>query len=1295
MLRYLRCAVCIGMGLIILLVPMLPSTTVHSLSLSQEEIPMPSFHTVDPLGPRQESTGTDMSEVAVTGGFWGSYQKLMICETIPHMIEQTERIGHYSNILNAARKNRGESYEPFVGWSADDSFVYEAVESMAWALMIDAQGDADILAAQADIRRKLDEWIPVMVDSQTDDGYLGTYWVLEANPTGTPRMYDFASGHELYNMGIYYEAAIAVHRATGNDAMLKAALKNVDFLTSVIGDGDGQIRAESGHPEIEVALLRLADYCDTLGSYQPPSRALDCFNSLTFTPVTADRIRFVMETSAKPGGLRELRVKTADGQYVEQQATATASYSQLPWSPPTAANNGQPVDSSTTSTEDKWTPYPETGTQWLEYAFDQPLTFTQAEAYFLYVDGAVDVPDAWTMQYYDDDTASWLEVGHSTDYSVYANKCRGMVTWFLDNRGQNRDWHGTALSNYHAGGKPLSDLTVDDLSGQHTDRAAYLYQAMADWGKLNGDTKYDDLLRALYNEVVSTRSYVTGVGGQDEIWLQADTLPNNTDRSGETCSAMTLIYWAKSMHQLFGDSAYYDTVEQALYNATLSQIDLDGNAFFYYQPTQSSGAKRPNWQSCPCCAMNYLRLLSTFGKYLYTTTDDSILVNMYVSSDASLTLGDTAVNLSMLSSMPWSGDASLTLALETNAAFTLKLRLPGWVTGEASVTVNGTAISAIADNKGYIVIDRTWSDGDVVTVNFPMDAFRVYTPDVTANAGLVAVQRGPVVYCAEAEDNPHMPLDTVYLPADAPLTVGDAASLADGIGLYGTEIMRTITTQAKVKGLSGDSDQTLTLIPYYAWANRKEGAMRIFLHETPPTLSLMAYAKPAASLTGEAWYTSIGNLCDGISSPQNYWCSWLSSKVEKNPWVELSFDAPVILWGSEIVWMDDGDQTQIPDVAVFQYWDGEKYVDIASFDRFEKNTPNGNVSGYTPTVHRFTPVSTTRLRILINNTEKERAVGIFDWKVLGSTDKNADMGLTGIRYGTEAPVAWDGYNTLSFAPITASRIRFYMETSDRPAGLCELRVKTDDGEYVERQATVTATGTGVWASLDAVNNGKVTGNGSLSGDVSDRWSNWPNIGPQWVEYTFDQAFTFVQADAYFVRFANDPVAGGHKLPDFWTMQYYDEAADAWVDCNPRHSLTGFDPAITQYEVVLPAGYEAPLTVWGETAVDYAVVKVTQPTSLPGFAVITLTSPENGQVLSTYRIHFRVEQEKPETPSSLPDEIHEESTESDGANPPREESAESDKSNPSTGYKPYAMTGSILLMVSGGVILFLSKKKKHT
>jgi DUF1680 family protein len=372
----------------------------------------------------------------------------------------------------------------------------------------------------------------------------------------------------------------------------------------------------------------------------------------------------------------------------------------------------------------------------------------------------------------------------------------------------------------------------------HAVRATYLYSAMADLAAEDGD---DSLLRAcqrLWPHLTARRMYVMGGIGSskhNEGFTSDYDLPNESAYA-ETCAAIALVFWAQRMLRIDLDRNYADVMELALYNAVLSGVSQEGTHFYYDNPLASDGTHhRTEWFHCPCCPPNLARIIASLGGYIYAQSDDDAVVHLYVQSTAQLQLGGQAVTLRQETDYPWDGAVRLTVGVAAPASFGLRLRVPEWCAAPR-LAVNGEAVELDGSMEGgYALVRRTWRDGDVVTLELPMQVERLYAhPAVAADVGSVALRRGPLVFCLEQADH-EVPLHRVLLPEHAELQ-----SRFDPELLQGVVVVEGAGVALSDAGWSGRLYRpappeaeacAIRAIPYYSWSNRSPGAMTVWVRE--------------------------------------------------------------------------------------------------------------------------------------------------------------------------------------------------------------------------------------------------------------------------------------------------------------------------------------------------------------------------------------------------------------------------------------------------------------------------------
>lgn len=415
--------------------------------------------------------------------------------------------------------------------------------------------------------------------------------------------------------------------------------------------------------------------------------------------------------------------------------------------------------------------------------------------------------------------------------------------FFLDRRG-----HTGRRDKYSQAHLPV---TEQDEAVGHAVRAVYMYSGMADVAALTGDSAYIAAIDRIWENIVNRKFYITGgIGARHEGESFGDNyeLPNASAYC-ETCAAIGNVYLNHRLFLLHGDARYYDALERTLYNGLISGMSLGGDRFFYPNPLASNGGyERQPWFDCSCCPSNLCRFIPSLPGYVYAVKDDQVYVNLYMANDADLRVSDRPVRLLQSGDYVWDGKSVIDIRENRAGTFTLKLRMPGWAMGHpvpgdlysyagnhvpgATVRVNGDTVPVRELAKGYLSITRKWKKGDRVEVEFDNTPRVVRShPDVTANAGKIAVERGPVVYCAEWPDNDFDLDDAVVYPDPVITERRDAA-------LHG--IVR-LDTDAQTVTRDGTGDLVLrkvrlSMIPYYAWANRGEGDMKVWLPVTPLAL---------------------------------------------------------------------------------------------------------------------------------------------------------------------------------------------------------------------------------------------------------------------------------------------------------------------------------------------------------------------------------------------------------------------------------------------------------------------------
>ena len=562
--------------------------------------------------------------------------------------------------------------------------------------------------------------------------------------------------------------------------------------------------------------------------------------------------------------------------------------------------------------------------------------------------------------------------------------------FFLDYRGKT-----TITHDYSQAHKPV--IEQDEAVG-HAVRAAYMYAGMADVAALTGDKDYIKAIDAIWDNIVSKKLYITGGIGatsNGEAFGKNYELPNMSAYC-ETCAAIGNVYVNYRLFLLHGDSKYYDVLERTLYNGLISGVSLEGNGFFYPNPLESMGQhQRQPWFGCACCPSNICRFIPSLPGYIYAVKDKNVYVNLFLSNKSNLTVAGKKVALSQTTEYPWNGD--ITVNVDQNAAgqFAMKIRIPGWVRNQVvpsnlyqytdgkrlgyTVTVNGSVVGAISAD-GYYTIDRRWKKGDKVQIHFDMEARTVRANNkVEADRGMVSIERGPIVYCAEHPDN-SFDIMGALINQNPQFTLGKGE-------IAGTPV-QTLTTSAQTlnfnkQGKLEAQDQTLTLIPYYAWCHRGSGKMRVWLPQdlnaTNPSQpeTLASQSKVSSSSERMPALSAINDRLvpkdeNDRSVPYTHW--W--PKKDCTEWLGYEFPQEATVQSATVYWYDDGPWggCRVPQSWRILYQDQQgQWQPVTGADGYPTD------KGAACTVN-FDPVKTKSLRLEVT-LPADNATGLFEWSI--------------------------------------------------------------------------------------------------------------------------------------------------------------------------------------------------------------------------------------------------------------------------------------------------------------------------
>lgn len=397
-------------------------------------------------------------------------------------------------------------------------------------------------------------------------------------------------------------------------------------------------------------------------------------------------------------------------------------------------------------------------------------------------------------------------------------------------------------TRYYFSDKPVT--CQHDAHG-HAVRCVYFCAGLAHLARITGEKDLQDAAERLWRNITQKQMYITGNIGQTksgEAFTFDYDLPNDTIY-GETCASVAMTFFARQMLAGEFKSEYADVIEKELFNGALSGMSLDGTHYFYVNPLEAdpkSSALDPNkkhvltrrqaWFGTACCPANIARLVASVDRYLYEVKDDVILAHQYI---ANSTQFSNNIKIEQDSNLPWNGEVTFTISNPEKSPFRFAIRIPNWSKNHFKITVNGTEVKVSAE-EGIVYFNIEDAETTIeLTLDMQVHIVRA-NRQVKENINKVALQSGPVVYCAEETDNQSKLFD-YQLDVNPDFTVAYHPDLLGGVNVITTRdvtrLQNTVddlyTFDTKPKG----EKSKLTMIPYYAWANRDEGEMTVWLHE--------------------------------------------------------------------------------------------------------------------------------------------------------------------------------------------------------------------------------------------------------------------------------------------------------------------------------------------------------------------------------------------------------------------------------------------------------------------------------
>ena len=401
-----------------------------------------------------------------------------------------------------------------------------------------------------------------------------------------------------------------------------------------------------------------------------------------------------------------------------------------------------------------------------------------------------------------------------------------------------------AADSYFQNHKPIME---QDTAEGHAVRVVYMCTALADLAASTNDSEIYEVCKTLWSNITTKRMFITGGIGSTvsgEAFTLDYDLPNDTMYC-ETCAAIGLIFFARQMLRIEPKAEYAQVMERALYNCALAGMALDGKHFFYVNPLEVNPKKslkdpgkshvkpvRPSWLGCACCPPNLARMITSLDDYVYTITDNKVLINQYIASEAVLDINNGSIQIKQSTDFPWDEKDTIEITNKSDEVIAVGVRLPAW-SDEVSLKINETD-TIVKSDMGYHYIAVRPGESTKVELLFTMPVLRNYcTPLVSEDVGKVAISRGPIVYCLEEVDNGDN-LAAIRLPEDASFTYSFNPDLLNGVGVISTSGKKlTCDTSDSLYLVSKPKEEEVSLkfIPYYAWANRGENEMEVWVRE--------------------------------------------------------------------------------------------------------------------------------------------------------------------------------------------------------------------------------------------------------------------------------------------------------------------------------------------------------------------------------------------------------------------------------------------------------------------------------
>jgi len=620
-----------------------------------------------------------------------------------------------------------------------------------------------------------------------------------------------------------------------------------------------------------------------------------------------------------------------------------------------------------------------------------------------------------------------------------------LAKFFLDERG-NAQSGRTLYGEYAQDHVPVKSQT---RAIGHCVRATYLYNPLTDIVALTGDTEYAQAVERIWEDAVTKRTYLTGGIGSDphhEAYGDDYDLPNLACWN-EICAAVGNTWWNHRMFLLNQNAKYLDVAERILYNGLLAGVSLSGDRFLYQTPLKTYGsfARQPRFGP-NCCPPNITRFLASMGNLIYATDKKGIYVNLFIGSKARIDWKKNPVGLEQQTNYPWDGRTKIKVDPAKDKTFGIFVRIPGWARGEAipgcglyrflepkdlefKLTVNGQPAAYVLD-KGFARIERSWTKGDVVELEFPMRVQRVLADDrVADDRGMVALQRGPLVFCAEGIDNGGAVFN-LLIPDSAGFDFAVRKDILDGMGVISGKILALSRSKDKVSVEKQEKD--FRAVPFYAFGNRGPGEMAVWLAreesrvELPPAPTIASTSRTSSSCgngtfaenypghklpsiaqavypntqDGSGDIRAISDQLEPVNSKDgsSYFLR-LRPQSGDRAWVQYDFSKATKVSSVDVYWKDDAQYCPVPSAWRLVFKVGNEWTPVKASDVYGVEKDKFN------TVH-FEPVTTTALRLEIQlqaQTYKKGLLGPPDGGLTRNDTTWYEGGLIEWRVNIAAP----------------------------------------------------------------------------------------------------------------------------------------------------------------------------------------------------------------------------------------------------------------------------------------------------